>query len=317
MRKLKIATITAVASILLFSAMAFAEEPVQVWETDLVAAKAKADKDGKDLLVFFLAKNEFESDVLEKALLSKPNLQTELSKKYILFRFDIAKDKKDIPEAMQKIIIEEAFKIGLYGFPTMTIMDSKGRVYFICRKLEFVTQDQVAEFLEIVKRSEISKLKRDEQFAKADTVKGKDRVMELNNAFFFLQKFGNIFDGYGLFGYDNEIQEIIKADPDNITGLKDDWEYRIAIVKGRRLMLNNDTAGAIAVMDEFLKTHPENKKHRQGIIYNKAQLYSLAGEDEACMKAIVETIEIDPESDIGKEAKQIFEEVTTTPRAAQ
>ncbi len=311
MRIVKIAALAAFATLLALSAILMAEEPANVWETDINAAKVKAEKENKDLLVFFLGDTDIPSLSFDKSILSKDEFKTEMSKKYILVRLEF-KEAAFIPADQLKVMTDEALKAGLTNVPTMALMDIKGRIYGLCRKLEYedaADGSQMKEFIEIVSKLQGVKVLRDFQFDKAAKLQGQDKINAINNGLFFVQKFSNVFDGQSLFGYDEEVNQIINADPNNKTPLVEEWEYRTAVVKARRFLFYKDSKAAFDVIEAFITSHPNNKALKQRVIYHKAQMYAINGDGELCLKTLLEVIEMDPDSDIGKEAKQIIEEV--------
>ena len=99
------------------------------WTDDFAAAKVRAAKEGKDLLVDFtgsdwchwcikLSEEVFEHEAFEK----------EASKDFVFVELDFPRRKQLAPEVKEQNAALQA-KFGIQGFPTVLLMDAEGRPY--------------------------------------------------------------------------------------------------------------------------------------------------------------------------------------------
>lgn len=315
MRKVKIGLWTLIGALTLWGAAAYAEEKPSPWETDIAAGREKAAKESKNVMIFYVGEDDdMATSLLDKSLMTKDEFLTEMTAKYILVKIKIPKEQAGMPEADFKKLFEEGFKVGLYSYPTVVLTDSKGRSFGIMRKLDDyfwnnADGSQLKQFSGFIKQFETAKTLRDVEFAKAEKAVGAEKAKALNLGMFWLQKMAGIFDGLSLFGYDEEIDALIKADPENVSGFSIEWQYRVAVVKARKHMLMNDYKAAITVCDEFLAVKGVDQKFIQSVMYNKAQIFALAGDDQNCIRMLLDVVKLDPASEVGKEAQKVIDEI--------
>jgi len=99
------------------------------WMTDLEAAKAKAKKENKALLVEFSGSDWCHwCKVLNKEVFSKEDFTKEAEKEFVLVELDFPQRKKQSPsvKAMNEKIAAEH---GIRGFPTVLLMTPEGKVF--------------------------------------------------------------------------------------------------------------------------------------------------------------------------------------------
>lgn len=99
------------------------------WMSDFSAAKAKAAKENKALLVEFTGSDWCPPCIsLNKEVFSKPEFLKAAQKDFVLVALDFPKKKKLSPE-LTKQNESLARQYGIQGFPTILFMDAKGKVF--------------------------------------------------------------------------------------------------------------------------------------------------------------------------------------------
>lgn len=275
---------------------ALAEEPF--WTSDLEAAKATAAKEGKDILILFTGSDWCPAcKALDKAVLSTPEFKTETAKKYVPVLLDFPKE--GVPANLKAQNEGMASEIGLSGVPSVVLMDAKGRIYAVQRGYEdSITPDSFAKKLETY---ENSRKKRDLFFEAAGKAQGEEKARNLNNGLTSLLESG-VFECWTNYGYDAEVAEAVKCDPQNKLHVKAVWEYRRYVNISRLLVMKNDFAGAIAPLDEYLKQYTDEKEFSQKIMSAKAQLQVFSSNVQGCLDTLAAMVAMDPKSEMGKSA---------------
>lgn len=108
---------------------ALATATTKGWTTDFEAAKAQAKKKGKSLLVDFTGSDWCAPcKKLHKEVFSKSSFIKEASKDFILVELDFPRKTKFSAELKAKNE-KLAKKYKVRGFPSVLLMDSKGKVF--------------------------------------------------------------------------------------------------------------------------------------------------------------------------------------------
>lgn len=114
---------------ILSATTALATATTKGWTTDFEAAKARANKEGKSLLVDFTGSDWCPPcKKLYSEIFSKSSFIKEASKDFILVELDFPRKTKisdELKEKNEKL----AKKYKVRGFPTVLLMDSKGKVF--------------------------------------------------------------------------------------------------------------------------------------------------------------------------------------------
>ena len=104
-----------------------AEKDVFKWETDFELAKQRAKDENKDLLVDFTGTDWCGWCIkLKKEVFDKPAFQEYAKKNLIMVELDFPR-KKVLPEELKKQNAELAKKYEVQGYPTILLLNSKGR----------------------------------------------------------------------------------------------------------------------------------------------------------------------------------------------
>lgn len=110
------------ATLLLSAIAAFAASPA--WETDYDAALAKAKSQGKPMMVEFTGSDWCPPCMMmAKKVFSKDSFTKEASADYVLVKLDFPRSDRALAQANDKY----AKMFDVTGFPTIVILDSKGK----------------------------------------------------------------------------------------------------------------------------------------------------------------------------------------------
>ena len=117
-------TTAAIATIVMATPLQGAE-----WLTDLEAAKAKAKKEGKAILVDFTGSDWCGWCVrLRSTILDTPAFQEYAKDKFVLLEVDIPKNVNKIGAALHTRNRELAARYGISSYPTILVLDADGTV---------------------------------------------------------------------------------------------------------------------------------------------------------------------------------------------
>ncbi|MCZ7649574.1 MAG: thioredoxin family protein [Planctomycetota bacterium] len=232
----------AVLAAMLCLAGARAED--KLWTEDFAAALEKAEKDKKDVLLDFTGSDwchwcvQLKGEVFDQEAFKKA-----APEHFVLVELDFPRGKEQ-NEAVKQQNKMLAQTFGIEGFPTVILLDGKGRPY---AKTGY--QPGGAEkFLEHLAGLRQKRAARDELFAKADAAQGAEKAKHLDEA---LQTVSAQVGS--LAGYDEVVEQILAADAENQGGFKTKYgglktlkDLESEHAKGA------ETAAVMAKLDEFL-----------------------------------------------------------------
>lgn len=189
-------------------------------------------------------------------------------------------------------------EFSVQGFPSVFLADSKGRVYARTGYREGGAEKYLQHLAELRKQ----KTARDELFAKAAQATGVEKAKLLDEALAPFDK-----DGL-LIGYDDEVNQILKADAENQAGLRNKYEVRRRILDVENSMLGaRDFKVAIAKVDALLKDLDPSQDAKQYALYLKARAQHFAGDPVAALVTLQAALDVSPESPTGRQIAQVLE----------
>jgi len=235
----------ALATTLLLGLVVSAVQADDLWLVDFEAAKAKAAKEGKDILMEFTGSDWCPPCIaLHDKVLTKDVFREKTPEKYVLLKLDTPKDKsKQTPaEIEQYKRLSSEYKIT--GVPTIILADAKGRPFAKNVGYSGAEADKyVGELLEKTKLRET----RDDRLAKAEAAQGGEKAKLLGEAI------GDIDSELAVATYRDVVDQIISLDADNAQGMKSKFEGLIKVGEVRSALNElRQTAGA-AGPEELLK----------------------------------------------------------------
>lgn len=266
----------------------------EAWMNDFEAAKAKAAKENKDLLIDFTGSDWCHWCIkLKEEVFDHDPFKKGVADKYVLVELDYPRDKSKLDEKTIKQNAELKEKYPVQGYPTILLTDAKGRPY---AKTGYQQGGPDAYLTHLAKLQE-SKTARDSAFEKADKEEG---VAKAKSLYAGLQAIPEDF----LSLYPETIEEIVKLDPKDETGLaaaekarKIQKEFESSLSSAFR---SGDMKKALEVIDNHIATQKPEGEEKQQMLTNKINALIPMGDFDALDKVMEEIIAISPESQISK-----------------
>ena len=189
------------------------------WITSFEEAKARAQKENKDILINFTGSEWCTWCIrLSQEVFSQPGFAEYAKTKYILVEADFPMGPTGQPKAIDPQHQELADTYEFQGFPTIMLFDKQGRPFAQTGYQPGGPQAYNAHIEEF--RS--ARVDRDTAFVAADKVQGTERAKKLDDAL------GNLPSTLLFPAYESVVEEIIKLDEDNVAELRSQYEDRLA-----------------------------------------------------------------------------------------
>ncbi len=281
------------------------------WTVDYEGAKAKAVKEGKDMLLEFTGSDWCPPcKFLKKNVLSTEKFMTEMPKNFVLVYLDFPRSK---PQS-DKVKKQNAKLNGQYqvsGYPTIYLTDAKGRPYGFMVGARARTPEA---FLKLVKEWKEKKAKRDASFAKAAKAKGVKKAKLLDEGLQALDKeLRTTF-------YTDVIAEIIKADANNKGNLKEKYEATLAAIKIEKklkaiesgIQVSGKFKEAIIKIDALIKDEKLKGASLQEALFMKALLLYRTNKKDESKATLIKARDAAPKSDKAKRINQILQRAFQT-----
>lgn len=231
---------------------------------------------------------------LRAEVLSRPEFISEAQKTFVLLAIDMPRKTK-LPEALQKQNDAIVERFSVQGFPTVYLLDAKGRPY----TLTGYQPGGVEKYLESLKKLQGGKSVRDKIFARADKAAGIEQAKILDEALSKLQ------DGGLMIGYDDLIEKVMVADKDNKEGLQ--FKYRFYGI-GNDLSATKYESVVLKI-DAMLAEFPLEGEIKQRLLHMKAAALEGKEDLKGALAALELALAADPESEDAKEIKKGIKEV--------
>ncbi|MFK7909621.1 MAG: thioredoxin family protein [Akkermansiaceae bacterium] len=221
------------------------------WMTDFEAAKAKAAKENKDLLVDFtgsdwcgwcikLVDEVFKHDSFKKGVADK----------FVLVELDYPRDKSKVDEATTKQNAELQKKYSVRGFPTILLLDPEGRPY---AKTGYKAGGP-EKYLEHLAELQAKRVERDKALESAAKLQGAAKAEALVKALEALPE-------NQLKHYQSLIDKVKTLDPEDKTGFVKKQEYKMAHTTLMSEIRKGSQDEVLGKIDSFIKEHnPQDKE---------------------------------------------------------
>ncbi len=296
----------AVVAIGLFATSVRADE---LWLVDFHAAKEKAAKEGKEILMEFTGSDWCPPcKALQEKVLSKDVFREKMPEKYVLLKLDSPRDKsKQSPEEIeqyQKLSAE--YKIS--GVPTIILADSRGRPF--SKSVGFSGAEADDYVTDMVEKAAL-RSSRDERLAKADAVQGAERAKVLDK---FLDEESSQFDRDVIIStYRDVVDQVVALDSDDALGMKSKFEgliktaqVRSALVALRPTSPNVQPDELLQKVDELIRKYEPTGEGLQETLMFKAQVLFQTDKPKA-KELLLAAAEAAPDTDIAKQVPLIIE----------
>lgn len=220
------------------------------WMTDFEAAKAKAAKENKDLLLDFTGSDWCPPcKRLTANVLGKEEFQKKASEKFVLVELDFPNDKSKLSEATQKQNEELQKKYNIQGYPTILLLDVQGRPY---AQTGF-REGGPTEYLSHLDDLHAGHARRDKALDAASKLQGIPKAEALVKAVKELPK-------NQLGHYQDILDEIKQLDPEDKTGFVKQQATEAAYEQLMQNLRGKSPEQMLTAIDELIKTHqPEGE----------------------------------------------------------
>lgn len=283
-------------------ATSFAYAGGEGWMHDFEAAKAKAAKENKDLLIDFTGSDWCGWCIkLREEVFDHEPFKVGVADKYVLVELDYPRDKSKLDEATIKQNAELKEKYPIKGYPTILLADAQGRPYAKTGYQQGGPESYVKHLGEL----QNAKTTRDQAFEKAAKAEG---VAKAKALFEGLQTIPEDFQSL----YSETIAEIVQLDPNDETGLaaaqkaRDiQKEFESNLTKAYR---SGDMKKAIEVIDNHIESQQLEGEEKQKMLTNKINALIPMGEWDHLETVLDEIVEIAPDNQISKSVSAFREQ---------
>ncbi len=255
------------------------------WMNDFEAAKAKAKKEGKDLLIDFtgsdwcgwcikLNKEVFEQEVFKK----------EAPLRFILVELDFPR-KKELSETLKKQNASLRDRYSVEGFPTVMICDADGRPYAKTGYRSGKPEDYLQHLTDL----QGQKKHRDDAFAESVELEGVDKARAIEKAL-------SVVPPKCLSLYQDELASIVKSDPDDISGFTAKIKVAEASKQLRSLInplfKERDFASVPIKVDRYIEQEKPTGEALQTALLYKLQAFYMEKKYDDALKLAEKIISI-------------------------
>jgi len=269
------------------------------WHENFENAKAKAAKEGKDLLLDFTGSDWCGPCIaLKSEVFDSKEFEKEGTKHFIMVEIDFPK-LKALPDSLKKQNdkLREYYRVN--SFPTVVLADAKGRPY---AKTGFMPGGP-EEYLKGLAELRKQRVKRDEMLDEAEKLKGVDKARALDRVLDMLAE----VDMADL--YEDISKQIVDLDPANAAGLKIKATSRMKMLEMRRLAAEGDLEGALKVVDDHLKKDKPTGELLLNVYFMKAQVQNGKGDAAGVLDSLEKAHKAAPDSDEGKKIAGIIQQL--------
>jgi thioredoxin-related protein len=250
-------------AVLVFSCLfSFVRAEDSLWQTDFEAAKTKAKTEKKLLLVDFTGSDwciwckRLKGEVFDLEAFKK-----EAPKQFVLVELDFPNDKSKITKEIEAQNAKLAKEYKIQGYPTILMLDVEGKM-IAQTGYQPGGADKYLEHLGDLTKTWESLVKWKADLGKS---KGLDRVKLLDQIVEACDKLNNPVDDLLAWS-----KEIVALDPDNKSGLKVKYEYRVPMIETDKLLEGQKVVEAVAVLrkaKEIEGLNDEQKNNIQGMLH--------------------------------------------------
>lgn len=267
------------------------------WETSFIAARADADADGKDMLLYFTGSDWCPPCVaIDEKIFAESAFKDSAEAAFVPVLLDFpAKKPQTDAVRRQNQMLQSVY--GVEGYPSLMLTDSAGQVYATAGyNVELVKRGPAVYAAHLMKLRSVRQA-RDTAFAEAESLDGVDRARALDRG---LEAVGmELATRF----YLSEVRDVMALDADDAAGLRSKYDAVLsaermteALAQAVQRMQNGDPRGGledvVALQAEF---NPQGEM-LQIVEAVQAQAHLVLGEAEAARAAFGRSIAADPES---------------------
>lgn len=272
------------ASVTLALTASFATAAGQEWMTDFSAAKEKAEKENKTLVVDFTGSDWCGWCIkLDEEVFAHEAFKKGVEEKFVLVELDFPQDKSKVSEAIQKQNAELQEKYQVRGFPTILLMDAKGLPFAQTGYQAGGPEKYVAHLNELNKEGET--------IQSAITSAAKLEGVKKAEAYVSALK---LLPDTLLSQYQNVIDQVETLDPEDTTGFQAQQKLNEELANLKKEISNLFRAQKLAevspLIDQFTAKHTldnEKLKELEAMkLHSEVSLASAEGKTDEALQLI-------------------------------
>lgn len=285
-------------ALLLATQASWAED--ELWMTDFEAAKTKAAKEKKDLLIDFTGSDWCGWCIkLKNEVFVHDAFKNEAIKTFILVELDFPRTK-ELPETLQAQNKKLSETYAIEGFPTILLTDAEGKPYGRTGYKDGGPEAYLKHLGELKGR----KAEWDKVLADAEKAAGVEKAKLLDSALEKMAVSG--VDGSAK----NLIEEIKKLDAENQAGLKAKYEGREklnTIVNG--LNKGDDADTAVKSLDALIDGKPTAEVTQKSHFIKGQVLLRMKNDKAGAIACFKKAAEADPKSEMGQQLPEFIKKL--------
>lgn len=265
------------------------------WMTDFEAAKEKAAKEDKSLLIDFTGSDWCGWCIrLDKEVFKHDEFNEGVNDDFVLVELDFPRDKSGMSEETiaQNEKLQEEYAVS--GFPTILLTDAEGRPFAKTGYQEGGPEKYVGHLDELLE----IRAERNAAFKKAEKLEGVEKAGALVEGLKALPIDQALVGKF----YGEKVEQIKTLDPEDKTGFvksieatRKYSEFESALQK---LGQQQDHDGALALIEESLESGDFEGEMQQQIAMIKGIVLAETGEFDKALTAIDEAKAVAPDSEL-------------------
>lgn len=262
------------------------------WTSDFDAAKARAAKEGKDLLIDFTGSDWCGWCIkLDKEVFQHDEFKAGVKDKFVLVELDFPRDKSKIDKATQQQNKELGKTYAVRGYPSIMLTNAKGRPY---AKTGYRPGGPAA-YVKHLDELQAQRAKLDEALAAAAKLKD---VAKANTLVVALRSLSISEDLIAAF-YGEVVEQIKAADPEDASGYIKGFEQKKRMAefskKLNELARENNMEEALKLVDATMQAENFDAELTQRMIMTKATIYAQMERFEDSLAHVDKALDVYPD----------------------
>ena len=288
------------------------EDAGSKWIEDFEIAKAKAQFQGKDMLVDFTG-----SDWcswcwrLNEEVFDRDAFKNAAPKSFVLVKLDYPRDTSKMAQEIinQNKRLQEEYPFP--GFPTIYLMDAQGRPYAQTGYQEGGPE----KYLESLRGMLQIRMKRDEFLAQSRgkvVVKDSERLrvpLEPREKARLLDQALSVMDeGIVDKFYSEQVKQIIELDAENTAGLKAKYAMRLSLNEAKKALSNRQYQKAVEIIQAVIEDFNLTGEDAQELLFAQCEGFFYLKDIKALEKGLRKAYQAAPKSKLAPNTKMMFEQ---------
>lgn len=272
------------------------------WSSDLDAAMARAEKNGKDVLVAFTGSDWCAPcKLMAKEVFTVEAFTKVASERYELVVIDSPRKPGALDAATKAKNETLRERYAVNSWPTVFLLDASGRPF---ARTKDYRPGGPAKYLEHLQELQASKAVRDGALAKAKQAKGAELASLLDQALRACGEFVPIGP------YEAIVDELLAADLKDETGVAARWRARRASdtleVELPKLGQAGKWQEFVDRIDAFLKEHKPDPAVRQKTLYWHGVGLLRLGDKKRAALSLQEAVSLGADAEYGERSKELL-----------